>query len=440
MTASGPNHARPQMPDEADLLAWVEGEPLPRDRELAVARALEADKALARRLEAMRRDQAVLCSMPEVACPPGLVRAVESQLQPMLERQMLLDLRDGASVHDHIPISIVQPVKKSIVAAFLRDRVGRRLAMAAGLLLVVGGVSIWATMSFSQWTTPKPVLATNSKELKKDNAARMTEASPIPAAAAPDSGTSIAMGDAKRSTSQAAPEASKTGSDVGESTLAAADRPAEPLLPTVEPESPLVASNPEPEFAAAANVETSPDIDTARAVELAQEGRLVIRLRATDPTIATQPSRVADRIKRADSSMWRLGGEPPSEVLARLSPPPAPEPELSREPSRPMVLSSREGLASDLAPGFDGPPRPPEWLPPAKTVYMIETRLDEQSLDSLLSAIQGTYGDAIFEEASEPLPEDAMTPLNPAAVVWWNQPASGWVRWANVPLVIDTAR
>jgi hypothetical protein len=105
-----------------------------------------------------------------------------------------------------------------------------------------------------------------------------------------------------------------------------------------------------------------------------------------------------------------------------------------------MVLSAREGLASDLAPGFDGPPRPPEWLPPAKTVYMIETRLDDLALDSLLSAVQGTYGDAIFEEASEPLPEDAMTPLNPAAVIWWPQPASGWVKWANVPLVIDTAR
>ena len=121
MTANGPNHPRPQMPDEADLLAWVEGEPLPRDRELAVARALEADKRLARRLAAMKSDRSALCSMPEVACPPGLLRAVEAQLQPVLERQMLLGLRDGEAIQDHLPVSIVQPVKKSIVAAFLRE-------------------------------------------------------------------------------------------------------------------------------------------------------------------------------------------------------------------------------------------------------------------------------------------------------------------------------
>jgi hypothetical protein len=426
------------MPDEADLLAWVEGEPLPRDRELAVARALEADKRLARRLAAMKSDRSALCSMPEVACPPGLLRAVEAQLQPVLERQMLLGLRDGEAIQDHLPVSIVQPVKKSIVAAFLRDRVGRRLAMAAGLLLVVGGVSIWATMSFSQWTTPKPVLG-SANEPKKDDGTRLASNSEKAAAKAPGNpGPSKVTAQADKDAA-GAPRPGALSETPAPTAVAKQDSPS-PDLPGDEPEVTIAAAPAEHDDAAAVSVQTSPDIDTERAIELALEGRLVIRLRAADPTIATQPSRIADRIRRADSSMWRLGGEPPAEVLARLSPPPAPDPEPARSESRPMVLSAREGLASDLAPGFDGPPRPPEWLPPAKTVYMIETRLDDLALDSLLSAVQGTYGDAIFEEASEPLPEDAMTPLNPAAVIWWPQPASGWVKWANVPLVIDTAR
>src|SRR5262245_22583953 len=118
MTNSPHNPARPNMPDEADLLAWVEGESLPRERELAVARALQQDRKLARRLEAMRADRLALRALREPECPADVLAGVESALQPVLERQMLLGLSQGAPIEDHLPVSIVRPVKRSILQAF----------------------------------------------------------------------------------------------------------------------------------------------------------------------------------------------------------------------------------------------------------------------------------------------------------------------------------
>src|SRR5688572_15734830 len=147
-----PNHNPAHTPDEADLLAWVEGERLPRDREAIVAAALTRDPALARQLELMRADRQAFSSLPEPSAPAGLMDSVEAALQPMLERQMLLGLRDGQPVENHLPVSLVQPMRRSILQAFVADRVGRRLAAAAALLLLLGGASYFATSYFSTHT------------------------------------------------------------------------------------------------------------------------------------------------------------------------------------------------------------------------------------------------------------------------------------------------
>ena len=144
----------PRPPDEADFLAWVEGEALPRDREAAVSRAIGADPALGRRLSSMRADRMALKSLAQVAAPASLMAGVEAALQPVLERQMLLGLRDGEEVADHPPISIVRPVKRSIMQTFFADRMGRRLAVAAGLLLMVGGATYLGTTYLSGRTAP----------------------------------------------------------------------------------------------------------------------------------------------------------------------------------------------------------------------------------------------------------------------------------------------
>ena len=90
--------AKTPRPDEADLLAFVEGESLPRDRELSVAKALEADPALARKMERMRADRAAFRALPDVKAPPGLMDAVEAALQPLLERQVRESVGMGARV------------------------------------------------------------------------------------------------------------------------------------------------------------------------------------------------------------------------------------------------------------------------------------------------------------------------------------------------------
>ena len=126
---SEPANSRPSVPDEADFLAWVEGEPLPKDREAAVGRALTGDRALARRLEAMRADRAAIKALPTIACPASLMAGVEAALQPVLERQMR-----GAAIAAHtaeplgeetllcLPLACQIPVKKGLKRSVARAR------------------------------------------------------------------------------------------------------------------------------------------------------------------------------------------------------------------------------------------------------------------------------------------------------------------------------
>jgi hypothetical protein len=210
-------------------------------------------------------------------------------------------------------------------------------------------------------------------------------------------------------------------------------------LPTMEPETTIAMMGPEPEFVAEVG---DGQISTERALELAREGRLVIRLKVADPSIAAQPSRVADRIRRAESPMWRVAADAPAELAAKLSPS-MPEP---RQPSasepEPIRYSGEKQYSSDLAPGMFGPPRPPELPPPPapKSVYIIQTRLDAQALETLMNAIEGSYGEAAFEESAEPLSLDSAAVPTPASVVWWGQSPAAWTHWASVPVVIDTVR
>lgn len=404
MTTQPPN-SRPTPLDEGDLLAWVEGEPLPRDREKAVAIALGQDPALARRLEAMRADRKSIKALHTPAAPANLLAGVEAALQPVLERQMLMGLRDGELLSDLPPVSIVQPVKRSIVQTFLSDRVGRRLAVAAGLLLVVGGASLWATTHFFSRPQQPPLgpiaIETESRP----------QIGPAPSIDVPYVG----------------PEA------VTRPMLAEADPPAITIEPALT-------------IAAADQADPSlmgpflPELDGARAAELARENRLVIRITALDPAFASEPGRLIDRIRRADQNMLRLGEEPTSTMVAALNPS-FMERDRPVSPTRSFAPAYAGSAPSDLPPDVYGPPLPPpEWNPPApQLVYLVQARLDAAAMETLRTMLGGSYGRAEFEVLDAPLP-DATPALNAASMLWWGQNPSGWTWWANIPVVIDTAR
>src|SRR5690606_36858579 len=66
--------------------------------------------------------------------------------------QVLLGLAEGKPIHDHPPSSIVRPQRASLWQTFTADRLGRRLALAAALLLVVGATSYFA----ASYLSPEP--------------------------------------------------------------------------------------------------------------------------------------------------------------------------------------------------------------------------------------------------------------------------------------------
>jgi hypothetical protein len=420
MAAEIPN---PATPSEADCLAWVEGEPLPREREQALARAFGADPALARRLEAMRADRGALCSLETPAAPANLMAGVETALQPMLERQMLLGLQEGSSISDLPPISIVRPVRRSIVAAFFADRTGRRLAAAAAVLVVVGGAAYLGTTYLSRRTAPKPNMIALGGPSK-------------PGPSASDEGAALALNPTQKRESQPA-EAPPPPAPV--ETLAAEthEEKSKDLTPEgASGEAPETQVADAAQFGQWAEGPFLPELDGARAAELAKQGRLLIRVTALDPSFRN--GGVAERIRRADGNMIRLGEDAPP-ALVQLLAPPAPAPEMGPQPEmeRPAALASDSSLPSVPAPP-SGSER--SWTPPSEqTVYLAQVRLDGAALEALRGTLSGGYGAAQYEELNEPLTEGTAA-LNPTAVVWWTQPPAGWKDWAGVPIVVDVHR
>lgn len=438
----GPHGLPPLDPQlEADLLAWIEGEPLPRARDAAVARALDADPALAARLLAMRSDRNVLRSMADEPAPAGLLEAALAALEPAMERRMLLELAEGKPLHDHPPVSIVRPPRQTLWQTFMSDRLGRRLSLAAALLLVVGATAYFAASSLE----PRP-------NLGDPNGTRIAQADPEP-----DAG--VTSKTAPERTIAMAPEAGQGPAPQG----IAADRAAESRAdyeltePRVLAEAPTPGPTAEkpvevagvPTEVAVAEVLRELEEATAaeagmtadRALALAREGRLAIRVVSTHPSLAIhQLDRRLGR--RAGGGSWRLAGDVPAPIVAAVANPGPPvvlASAAARQGEPMFFTSAREPVRVSL-PTPTSPPVTPALVPQpeiAPESRMAEVRLDAEVLEAVRGAIgRAAGGDAVFEELPTPVPDEAL-PVSPAAVFWWTRPASEWTAWARVPVVVE---
>ncbi len=412
----------PVRPDEADLLAWVEGERLSPETDAAVARLLLSDPRLARELEGMRRDRVALQSLEDVKAPAGLIESVESALQPLLERQLLLGLQDGEPVESRPVVSMVRPEKRGIFQTFLADRSGRRMAMAAGLLLVVGGGTYWATTMLSNPPAKTLIVALNS-EKQKD----------------------LAKPEAIVATNPPAPGAAP---EVRVETPAPISLTAAPAKAATPVDSPTSVAVVEPETKDAVMVgPTRVAVDPTLAAELAREGKLVIRVVSSQA--GRTPATVADHLKKECAGPgWKLASEVPPAVAVAVAPEPVDWVRVvaSQPKVEPEVMASAD---HDAATGpIMGPPAPQvepqqiemEQIP---SVYMLQARLDAATMAAVRTSLQkaGRADEVVFEERYESLPLDQSSPiLNPNAMVWWTNPPSGWTRWGEVPVVIDPKR
>jgi hypothetical protein len=416
MTGSGDNILPPLPPglDEVDLLAWVEGDALPRNREVAVARLLGENPGLARLLEGMRRDRETLRAMPaEERAPADLLAGVQAALQPVMERQMLLSLQDGELVDEHLPVSLVVPPRRSIVAVLFRERAGQRMALAAGLLLLVGGATYMTAVMFS--SRPQPSAPGPVAMVERGARDASIEDGTGPGIAAVEPGDS---GDEATTTMAGATEL---------------EEPAVAAAPSDDEMGAAVALKVEDEAAA-------PALGVEDAIRLARQNRLVIRVQQGG-SIA-RPEQVRERLQSARSNGWRYAGEAPQQVAAALVPPLP----LWREPAlvRPGHAFATSELRGEPLGAWYGPPAPGvnfEPPPPRSAVYMVQSRLDETALASLSTALKGVTVNLVFEEAPEEVAqrEEPLPSTAPSAVLWWSQPPAAWTWWTSVPVVVEPA-
>jgi hypothetical protein len=381
----------------------------------------------------MRSDRVALRSLGALErAPEGLISAVESALQPVMERELLLGLQDGEPAESMPVVSMVRPERRGIFQTFLADRAGRRMALAASLLVLVGGATWWGTVVFYRGTQPIGPIAVNDK--KPSESARMVDSTVALNTGKPDSpagatfdqnksdeGMTIAQGDSAARTAASGAEALMMKS---EGAAAIASAPAATL--------------------AAADVigPVKTPMDAALAAELARERKLVIRVVSREATSA--PRRVCDRMrKELNTPAWKLAGDAPTAELAQVL------------EARPLdVGRSEPRVIRPEAPAFAGmeqiepivgPPAPIEIPVIEETepqpVYVVQTRLDAATMTQLKASLEksGQTDEVVFEERYEALPlaSGGAPVLTPAAVLWWTNSPAGWTNWGEVPVVIE---
>ncbi|MEX2218044.1 MAG: hypothetical protein WD749_04725 [Phycisphaerales bacterium] len=406
-----PDHNTLNLPaglDEADVLALVEGSPLAKEKQAAAARTLAVDARFAGMVRSMRRDREGLRLLADERAPAGLVEAATAALQPVLERQMLLGLSEGEPVSDRPPVSLVMPKRAPNIFA-------RRLAMAAGIVLLVGGGVYTATIMMSGGGTPpgpRPVGPIASSGDAAGARARTGE----------PEGTSLAA--------RGAGATVRERSESAEGTSIAAK-----AVPSVEPGGPAEAPSAAVAAAETAEMYGPPvpgPMSAAEALRLASEGRLIVRVVTPDTRVERVRMRLSSPPGRAG---WMLHGEAPAALAAVVSPPELKMERPLRSPGAPVLtgIHAPEGAADLVGP----PPPPPPEFAPAKRVFVVATRMDEGTLEGLRGAMQDAGGEVVFEEAPAPLPMAPGPVMTPASVLWWGQGPSAWNGWGAVPLVIE---
>lgn len=368
--------------DEHMLLAWVEDR-LPAPQRVRVEEALRARPALLGRLDAMRSDRHTLRSLGEERAPAYLMESIEETL----ERDALLGLASGQDLLRSPPVSTVVVRRPALgVMAFIGSRAGRRLALAAAVALVAGAAVWLGPQLLSPAPPPQdPVMIAQS------------ESEPEPPA----------------------PEA------------------AQPVAPAPPAPEPVIAAAPEPPAHSAIELPGPAPMRLDRAVALAAEGRLAIRVGAERYDIAVQ--RVAQLVERPGRRGWRLGRDDAGAAVALL-------PRIEDFGPGPLLIDPGSLAVSALppAPGLSrpvidtgaatlgagaGPLR-------AGRSYVARFALTEASLGRLLDQLAARAGaEPELEELAAPLWLEG--PLSADAILWWGGGADAVGSWGAAPVLIE---
>lgn len=392
--------------DEAELLGWIEND-LPSEEHRRVSLALSRHPELRDRVEQMRGDRHAFRLLPDEPAPPGLLEGVAD----LLERELLVSF-DAGPADDLRLVGGSEEASRGWLSPLVGEKAGRRLGLAAAVLLMVGGLGYLGIVMVRQ--AGGPALPTESSGVTgRGIAYQDPHRTGAPAGTAADA----RVADASSIASPSSPGATRLAS--GE-TLG-------PPEPTPEL---LAMESAEPGQAAAAVFE---EIDADRALALAREGRLIIRVRTTMPeqTLAwlDRVARTGEGVRRDEAQSARLA--------AVIEPTP-----IERYPGRelpPMIYANGDedvpGSGIDreaLGMGPLGPPRIAE-------IVLSELELDARALERARLALSRRPGQsAVFGESPEPVGERVID--SPRGVLWWMGGAEEWLPRTRVPIVVETRR
>lgn len=390
--------------DERDLVDLIEGQ-IDAARRHDLETMLIKRPELRRLVEAMRHDRAALRAMPDEFCHVDIAAGVRD----VMEREALL----GATAEAEdapAPIAIGSRIDRG-------NRFGaRQLALAAGLLMLIGGGAFFAWPLLNKPTQPGPngnapiamgdankeasklpTIATNT-EKPREEAGDESPGAANPGALAVNTGEKAGGG------ARSKPGESLPG-DNAASALASIAEAADPIAATGE----LVGPELPADVALARAIETP--IDENRAAELALQGRLLVRVQGSSAayvlsTSAERGSLGSHRVDRVEPS------ELASPVLAQVFEGTTTPEQIVWAADHAMPIYEREVV------GPEG--------------YVVEFAATPQGLVKLREELGGRV---MFEE----LPEDAgLRPrIDPDAVLWWTLPPSSWAPRVAAPIILE---
>lgn len=357
------------------LLDWVDGRVSPkRAQELADQ---SGRPGLQERVAQMQANRRALQGLPDERAPAVLMERVLAAL----ERDSLLG--DGVERgHD----DALAPIMFSERAHHRRTSSWVRYAMAAGLLLMVGG---------GAYVAIRPGTVANHRVAGKIAA-------------------------------EAAPMSVRTG-EVPRTAVAAADTGNEIPSPPAPPANTAKRSE---QSVAAAPVEfvgpVIPPINVARASELAREGRLMVRVRVANSSQARSLAGLGSRDRG-----WRMRTDVPAQTVAALAKVVANEPHFS------PTLMARETLEDAmplLGPAAARTVAMPDPLRGAST-YVLDVADSAEALEIAKADLSAKAASVEFAELGDA--GDSAAANSPADVLWWTQNPAAWEPRIRVPVLVE---
>lgn len=175
-----------------------------------------------------------------------------------------------------------------------------------------------------------------------------------------------------------------------------------------------------------------------RAVALAREGRLVMRVRAKDTRALAQLERQG---RTGTPGGWTLRTRvPPSVIASVIAPRPeaypprptgtAPERAIAGVERSTALIAGMMSAVPTIVVNQDDP------MSRVRGTYLAEFAATDRAMSAVRSAFSGRLGaEVAFEELAEPI--EAPPAATPERVLWWTQPSSEWAPRVVVPIVVE---